>query len=485
MMIHRTSCHDSRNASRLPLLAALMLASCAVGPDYVRPTVAVPEHFKEAAEGWKVAQPSDRKDRGAWWESFHDPELNALEEKVATSNQTVAGFEAAYQRARTLVAQARASFFPTIGVSASARRSRGAAAGGGTSTGSSPPRDDFNVSLDAAWEPDLWGRVRRQVNGANASAQAAADDLANAKLSAQGMLAQSYFRLRALDAAQKLLDDTVAAYQKALELTQNRHAQGVVSRADVLQAQTQLLSAQAAAFDNGIARAQLEHAIAVLVGVPASIFSLPRRPLDATPPEIPAQLPSALLERRPDVAAAERRAAAANEQIGVAMSAFFPSLMLSATTGLESAAFAQWFAAPALVWSLGSQLAAVLFDGGLRAAQTAEARAAYDQSAAAYRQTVLAAFQDVEDNLVSLRMLEKEADIQQQAVRTAHQALEIVTNEYKAGTATYLDVIASQTVAFSAENRLINISSQRMVSAVGLIKALGGGWNEGATRPGK
>jgi NodT family efflux transporter outer membrane factor (OMF) lipoprotein len=319
--------------------------------------------------------------------------------------------------------------------------------------------------------------VRRQVNGAKASAQSAAADLANAKLSAQGTLAQSYFQLRALDAAQTLLDDTVAAYQKALELTQNRYAQGVVARGDVLQAQTQLLSAQAAALDNGIARAQLEHAIAVLVGVPASAFSIPHRPLDAAPPEIPAQIPSALLERRPDIAAAERRAAAANEQIGVAMSAFFPSLMLSAMAGFQSASLGNWLTAPALVWSLGPQLAEVLFNGGLRLAQTEAARAAYDQGAAAYRQTVLSAFQDVEDNLVSLRVLEKELALQQQAVRTAHQWLELITNEYKAGTATYLDVIIAQTIAFSAENRLINTSGRRMVSAVGLIKALGGGWN--------
>lgn len=463
-----------RTRRHLPVLAALMFAGCSIGPHYERPALTVPAHFKEAAEGWKVAQPGDEHDRGAWWEVFGDAELNALEEKVATSNQTVAGFEAAYRQARALIAETRASYFPTLGVSASGSRAHGTLAGAGRTT---PAGENYNLSLDASWEPDLWGRVRHQVRGAKASAQGAAAELANAKLSAQGTLAQSYFQLRALDAAQKLLDDTVAVYQKALELTQNRYAQGVASRGDVLQAQTQLLSAQAAALDNHIARAQFEHAIAVLIGVPASAFSIPTRPLDATPPEIPARIPSALLERRPDIAAAERRAAAANEQIGVAMSAFFPSLTLSAVAGLGSSSLGSLLTAPALVWSLGPQLAEVLFNGGLRLAQTEAARAAYDQSAAAYRQTVLAAFQDVEDNLVALSTLEKEFALQQQAVRTAHQSLEVITNEYKAGTATYLDVIASQTIAFSAENRLINVSSRRMVSAVGLIKALGGGWN--------
>lgn len=460
-------------AMRLRILAALMFAGCSIGPDYTRPAVAVPDHLKEAPEGWKVAQPSDTNDRGAWWEIFGDPELNALEEKVATSNQTVAGFEAAYRQARALIAGARASYFPTFSVSASGGRSRGGTPG----TVRSMPADGFNLLVDASWELDLWGRVRHQVNGAKASAQGAAADLANAKLSAQGTLAQSYFQLRALDATQKLLDDTVAAYQKALELTQNRYDQGVVARGDVLQAQTQLLSAQAAALDNEIARAQFEHAIAVLVGVPASAFSIPRRPLTATPPEIPIWIPSELLERRPDIAAAERRAAAANEQIGVAMSAFFPSLSLSAMAGFQSAALGSLLTAPALVWSLGPQLAQLLFNGGLRIAQTEAARAAYDQSAADYRQAVLTAFQDVEDNLVSLRVLEKELELQEQAVRAASRSLEIVTNEYKAGTATYLDVISAQTIAFSAENRLIDITRRRMVSAVGLIKALGGGWN--------
>ena len=283
--------------------------------------------------------------------------------------------------------------------------------------------------------------------------------------------------MRALDATQKLLDDTVVAFQKSLELTQNRYNQGIAARSDVLQAQTQLQSAQASAVNNGIARAQFEHAIAVLVGEPASSFSIAVMPLTAEPPSVPAQLPTALLERRPDIAAAERRAAAANEQIGVAIAAYFPTVSLSATGGFQGSELSNLLTAPMRFWTLGPQLAGTLFDAGLRGAQTDAARATYDQQVATYRQAVLTAFQDVEDNLVSLRVLEREIVIQQQAVQSAQQALAIVTNQYKAGTSTYLTVITSQTAAYQAEQTLANIAGERMVSAVGLIKALGGGWD--------
>lgn len=459
------------------VLATVMLGGCAVGPNYQRTQVAVPEHFKEAAEGWKPAQPSDHHERGGWWAVFEDSRLSELEERVALANQTVAGFEAAYRQARALVAQARAGTYPVLGASVSAGRSRGRGRGTGVDTGTSSIGNDYSASLDASWEPDLWGRVRRQVAGAKASAQSAAANLANAKLSAQALLAQSYFQLRALDATQKLLDETVLAYRHSLTLTQNRYEQGVAARTDVLQAQTQWLLARASAAENEIARAQFEHAIAVLVGEPASSFAIAREPLRATPPEIPAQLPSSLLERRPDIAAAERAAAAANEQIGVAVSAFFPSLTLSASGGFSSLALAQWLSAPSLVWSLGPQLVATLLDGGLRTAQTDAARAQYDQSVANYRQTVLAAFQDVEDALVSLRVFEQEVILQEEGVQSARQVVDIVTNQYKAGTATYLDVIVAQTTAFSAEQKLVSIRGQRMVAAVNLIKALGGGWD--------
>lgn len=469
-----------RAAVATALLCSAMLTACAVGPDYSRPTVAVPATFKEAAPGWKVAEPSDQRDRGDWWLVFNDDTLNGLEAKVNVSNQTIAGFEAAYRQAHALVAEARAAFFPTLGISASATRSGSGRSSFVSSSGtvnSTGVSNNYALQGDASWELDVWGKVRREYASEKAGQQAAVADIANARLSAQATLAQDYFQLRALDATQKLLDDTVAADQKSLDLTKNRYSQGVAARSDVLQAQTQLQSAQSSAVNNGIARAQFEHAIAVLVGEPASSFSIAVAPLTAEPPAVPVQLPTTLLERRPDVAAAERRAAAANEQIGVAVAAYFPTISLSATGGFQSSFFGDLLTAPSRFWTLGPQLAETIFDAGLRGAQTDAARATYDQQVANYRQTVLTAFQDVEDNLVSLRVLEQQIVIQQQAVESARQALDIVTNQYKAGTTTYLEVIISQTAAYNAEQTLANIAGQRMVSAVGLIKALGGGWD--------
>jgi NodT family efflux transporter outer membrane factor (OMF) lipoprotein len=460
------------------------LGACAVGPDYKRPAVAVPDAYKETPAGWKVAEPADAADRGAWWRVYGDARLDALVDQLGEANQTVAQYAAAYRQARALVGEARAAYFPTLGLSASASRagqqlSRSSAGSASTGSTSSVSRvgNTFSTSLDASWEPDLWGKVSRTVSAQEAGQQAAAADLANARLSAQATLAQTYFQLRALDAQQKLLDDTVEAYKQALKLTQNRYAQGVAARSDVLQAQTQLQSAQSAAVDNGVARAQDEHAIAVLVGQPASTFSIPPIPLDAEPPVVPVALPSALLERRPDIAAAERKAAAANEQIGVAISAYFPSLTLSAQGGFESSVLSQLFTLPSRFWTVGPTLAATLFDGGLRHAQTQAARAAYDQQVAVYRQTVLAAFQDVEDNLASQRILAQEIVVQREAVDSARQALSIVTNEYRAGTVDYVTVLTAQTTAFSAEQKLASLAGQRMVSSVGLVKALGGGWD--------
>ncbi|MFP3563757.1 efflux transporter outer membrane subunit [Paraburkholderia sp. SIMBA_030] len=464
-------------ALTLAVAAALatVLAGCAVGPDYKRPAAQIPASYKEAAPGWKVAQPADQQDRGDWWTIYEDPQLNTLQDKLNASNQTVAQFAAVYRQARALVGEARAAYFPTVGASAGATRS----GSGSSSTSSSSGRvsNSFNAQLDAIWEPDLWGSVSRSVNAQKAGQQSAAADLANARLSAQATLAQTYFSLRALDSTQKLLDETVAAYQRSLQLTQNQYAAGVAARSDVIQAQTQLQSAQAAAIDNGVQRAQDEHAIAVLIGEPASTFSIPPMPLTATPPAVPAQMPSAVLERRPDIASAERKAAAANEEIGVAIAAFFPTLTLSATGGFQSSVFSQLLTAPSRFWTLGPQLAATIFDAGLRQAKTEAARAAYDQDVAAYRQTVLAAFQDVEDNLASQRILAQEIVVQQQAVESARQALAIVTNEYKAGTVGYVNVLTAQTIAFTAEQKLESIAGQRMVSSVGLVKALGGGWD--------
>lgn len=460
--------------------AVASLAGCAVGPDYHRPSAPAASSYKETPAGWKVAEPADRADRGPWWSIYGDPRLDALMEQLNTSNQTIAQYAAAYRQARALVAEARAAYFPTLGLSASASRagqqlSRSGAAssvGSGNRIGNS-----FNVALDASWEPDLWGKVSRTVAAQKAGQEGAAADLANARLSAQATLAQTYYQLRALDAAQKLLNDTVSAYTQALKLTQNQYAQGVVARSDVIQAQTQLQSAQAAAIDNGVARAQDEHAIAALVGQSASTFSIPPVPLDAEPPSVPIDVPSALLERRPDIAAAERRTAAANEQIGVAIAAYFPSLTLSAQGGYQNSVLSNLFTLPSRFWSVGPSLAATLFDAGLRHAQTEAARAAYDEQAAVYRQTVLGAFQEVEDDLASQRILAQEVVVQRQAVASAKQALAIVTNEYKAGTVAYVSVLTAQTTAFTAEQKLNTLAGQRMVSSVGLVKALGGGWD--------
>ncbi|EDT42798.1 efflux transporter outer membrane subunit [Burkholderia ambifaria] len=468
-------------SAAVAVATAVLLAGCAVGPDYHRPDTSIPAAFKEAPAGWKIAQPADRADRGPWWTVYDDPQLDALIGKLNASNQTIAQSAAAYRQARALVTEARAAYFPTVGLTASGSRSRS----GRTSTSSSASGfgssssigNSYSVGLDASWEPDLWGKVSRSVSAQRAGEAAAAADLANARLSQQALLAQTYFQLRTSDALQKLLDDTVKSYGDSLKLTQNQYAQGVAARADVIQAQTQLQSAQAASIENGVARAQYEHAIATLIGEPASTFSLPPNPLTAQPPITPVDVPSALLERRPDIAAAERRAASANEQIGVAIAAFFPTLTLSATGGFQSSVWSQLFTLPARFWTVGPQLAATLFDAGLRAAQTDAARATYDQDVAAYRLAVLTAFQDVEDNLASQRILAQEVDVQRQAVDSAEHALAIVTNQYKAGTVAYLNVLSAQTTAFTAQQKLATISGQRMVSSVGLVKALGGGWD--------
>jgi len=463
-------------------MLALLLSTCTVGPDYVQPSVEIPEKYKEAAEGWKVAQPQDDHNRGDWWKVFNDPTLNTLEDQVKISNQNIATFEAQYRQARALVDQARAGYAPTLTSSLSLTRQKPPHF---IPTISVPPYTDHSMSLTAAWEPDLWGSVRRTVESSEAGAQASAAALASAQLSAQASLAQYYFQLRALDADQKLLDDLEGAYRKLLQLTQGRYGSGVAAQMDILQAQNQLQSAQVQAVNNGIKRAQYEHAIAVLIGKPASVFSLKPSPFIMTPPSIPVQVPSVLLERRPDVAQAERQMAQANAQIGVAIAAFFPTLTLAATggfdytssTGLGQTGLGRWLSAPAQFWSLGPQLAAILFDGGLRDAKTAAARAAYDASVASYRQTVLTAFQDVEDNLSSLRILASEAKVQDETVANTKRLLNLTINQYNAGTVAYADVITAQTNAYMAQKNAIDIASQHMTSAVGLIKALGGGWD--------
>lgn len=469
---------------RLLLLTALptLLAACSVGPDYVRPTMEAPAAYKETGD-WKVAEPKDHLPRGKWWEIFGDAQLNALEEQVAISNQNVRLAEARFRQAQALVQGARSAYFPTLNGTLSSTRSH-PSAGSTTRTVGTGVLTNDTLSLDAGWEVDVWGRVRRNVESNEASAQASAADLEGARLSAQAALAQDYFLLRVSDTQKRLLDDTVAAYAKSLEMTRNRYASGVASRADVVQAETQLKSTQAQALDVGVQRAQLEHAIAILIGKAPADFAIAPETYAATLPPIPVGVPSELLERRPDIAAAERRAAAANAQIGVAKSAFFPSLTLSASAGYQSSTLANWFTLPNRFWSVGPAIAQTLFDAGLRQSQTEQAEASFDASIATYRQTVLGGFQEVEDNLAALRILEQEAQVQEEAVKAARQSVAITTNQYKAGIVSYLNVVTVQATALSNERTAMDILGRRLSASVLLVKALGGGWEAGAlTQP--
>jgi NodT family efflux transporter outer membrane factor (OMF) lipoprotein len=455
----------------LPLL--LSLAACTVGPDYVRPAAETPQAYKEA-EGWKPAQPSDHVLRGDWWEAFNDPLLNDLEKQVSISNQNLAQAEAQYRQARALVQSARSGYVPTVGAGASADRSRSSAGGNTINRG---VRDNYAISADATWELDLWGRVRRSVESSQAGAQASAADLESLRLSAQAELAQNYFQLRSLDTQKQILDDTIAAYRRNLQLTENQYAAGIVARADVVQAQTQLKTTQAQALDIGVQRAQLEHAIALLIGRPASTFAIAPAPLAAEPPAIPVGMPSDLLERRPDIAAAERGMAAANAEIGVAKAAYYPTLTISAAAGFQSSSLSDLISAPNRFWSVGPALAQTLFDGGARRALTDQAVAAYDANVAFYRQTVLTGFKEVEDNLAALRILEEEARIQEEAVQSARHSVALTTNQYKAGLVSYLNVIVVQASALNIERNAVEIRNSRLAASVALIKALGGGWN--------
>ncbi|HZI84916.1 MAG TPA: efflux transporter outer membrane subunit [Casimicrobiaceae bacterium] len=463
------------------LTTAAMLAACTVGPDYVRPPVDAPAAFKEQ---WKVAQPRDEGPRGNWWEVFGIPELNALVAQVDINNQNIKVAEANVRQAQALTAQARSAFFPTVTGSASATRGSvsGGARSGSASTGSGSGGggvgNAYSVALDANWELDLWGRVRRNVESAEASARASEADLAGAKLSAQAQLVQDYLLLRVQDAQIKLLSDTVEAYARSLQLTRNQYAVGVAGRSDVALAETQLNSTQAQAIDAGVQRAQLEHAIALLIGKPPAEVSIAPEPVERKFPDIPPGVPSELLERRPDIAAAERRVAAANAQIGVAQAAFYPTLTLSAAGGFASSSFANLLSTPARFWSLGAALAQTIFDAGLRQSQTEQAIAAYDATVATYRQTVLTGFQEVEDNLAALRILEQEAAVQDDAVKGARESLAITLNQYRAGTANYLAVIVVQAQALANERTAVSILGQRLNASVALIKALGGGWKE-------
>ncbi|MDQ6916805.1 MAG: efflux transporter outer membrane subunit [Pseudomonadota bacterium] len=459
---------------------AAALLGCTMGPDYVRPIAQSPPEYKEAPP-FKPATPRDQEPRGPWWEAFKDPKLTALVSQVEVNNQTIKAAEARVRVARALTQAARAALFPTVGANVGATRSgsgRGSASvnsiGGTIQSGG--VRNNYNVALDVNWEVDLWGRISRTVEASEATAQASVADLESAKLSAQALLAEDYFLLRVQDAQIRLLNDTVDAYQRSLQLTRNQYAVGVAARADVAQAETQLKSTQAQAIDAGLQRAQLEHAMAVLLGKAPAEFSLVPEVVANEFPTIPPGLPSELLERRPDIAAAERRAAAANAQVGVAEAAFFPSLTLSATGGYQSSVLSQLFSLPSRYWSIGAALAQAVFDAGLRRAQTAQAIAAYDETVANYRQTVLTGFQEVEDNLAALRILQEEAVVQADAVKSGRESLTITLNQYRAGTANYLAVAVAQATALSNERAALAVLSRRLTASVALIKALGGGW---------
>ena len=453
------------------LLASV--TSCTVGPEYVRPITRIPVSYKEI-DGWKVASPKDDTLKDAWWELFNDPQMNALEEQVIIANQNVWVAEAQFRQARALVQSARAGYFPTLTVGASAKRS--ASSDNLQPSTSGVSTSDFSLPIDLSWEADLWGRIRRTVEASQANAQARAADLVAVRLSAQAELARDYFQLRTLDAQKQLLDSTVTYYRKSLELTNNRYNSGVAAKSDVLQAETQLKSTQAQALDLGLQRAQMEHAVAILIGKTASEFSLPVMALIPTLPAIPVAVPSELLEQRPDIAAAERRMAMANAQIGVAQAAFYPTIQIGALAGFEASRVDQWLSWPSRFWSVGPSISQTVFDGGLRRAQSDQSLAAYDATAASYRQTVLTAFQEVEDNLAALRILGEEDRVQTEAVEAARQAATVASNQYKAGTVGYINVIVAQTAELTNEKTLLDIRSRQLAASVLLIKALGGGW---------
>jgi NodT family efflux transporter outer membrane factor (OMF) lipoprotein len=476
----------TRRAAGLAGLVAVLLGGCMVGPKYNRPSAPMTPAYKEM-DGWKTAQPSDHLPRGQWWTLFGDSELNALEEQIATANQNLRIAEARLREARALVRFNRAALFPTISASAGASSLResgnrpfltpNASTISGIGHGAT---GDILLGLDMSYEIDLWGRVRRTVEAARHEAQATAADLETARLSLQAELALDYFELRAADAQKQLLDETVKAFEAALKLTTHRFEGGAAPKSDVAQAQTQLDTTRAQAIDVTVQRAQLEHAIATLIGKPPAAFGLAPRPLDSRPPDVPVGLPSQLLERRPDIAASERRVAEANEQIGIAKAAYYPTVMLNASVGFEGSSFGNLLNASSLVWAVGASITQTIFDAGRRRATSDAARAAYDATVAAYRQTTLTAFQQVEDNVAALRILEQEALQQRRAVESAQLSLQLFTNRYRGGVDNYLQVITAQTVTLTNQRTEIDILRRRMDASVLLVKAVGGGWDVAA-----
>jgi NodT family efflux transporter outer membrane factor (OMF) lipoprotein len=467
-------------------LAALLLSGCMVGPKYVKPSVPLAPAYKEANRDaykenadWQVAQPADAAQRGEWWKIFGDTELNVLQPQVVANNQDLKVADARFREARALIRFNHASLYPTIGTTPFAGGLRESTNRPYFSTSSSRGNGlgDIQLPFDLNYEVDVWGRVRRTVSAAREEAQASAGDRQTVLLSLQAELAVDYFEARSADAQEKLLNDTVSYYEEAYRITNNRFEGGVAPKSDVDQAKTQLEAARVQARDITLQRGQFEHAIAILLGQPPASFTLTNVPLDARPPAIPPGLPSELLERRPDIAAAERRVAEANDRIGIARAAFYPTISLSGAVGVESMSFANLFNPSSLLWSIGPTLSQTIFDAGRRAAVSEQANATYDETVANYRQTTLTAFQQVEDNLIALRVLQQEAENQHQATLAAQSAEQIFNNRYVGGLDTYLQVVTAQTTALNNERNDIDIMRRQMDASVLLIKALGGGWN--------
>jgi NodT family efflux transporter outer membrane factor (OMF) lipoprotein len=460
------------------LIPLLLFSGCTVGPKYRTPTVQTPTAYKENKD-WKLATPQDAAIREKWWEVYNDPQLNSLEEQVNVSNQSIAAAAASFMEARALVREARAQYFPTVSVAPAITNERQNVfrQQSTASTTSNSSFTNYSIPFDASWEPDLWGRVRNTVRANAAAAQASAADLQNTKLSIQAELAVDYFQLQGQDALIKLLDETVAAYQESLRLNRVLFSTGIASDENVAQAETQLESTQALDTNLGILLAQYEHALALLTGQPASTFSLPPGTFKSPPPDIPLGVPSQLLERRPDIAAAERSVAQANAQIGVATAAYYPNLTLSASGGLESTVLSSLFTWSSRVWAVGPTLSETIFDGGLRRATVEQFQAAYDLTVANYRNTVLTAFQQVEDSISELRILSVELGQQDTAVSSANRNLQLATDRYRLGIDPYLNVITAQTTLLSNQQTAVNLRVLQMSTSVQLIKALGGGWN--------
>ena len=465
------------NAVQLTVAGSILLLSgCMVGPKYVQPTVQPPPPaFKETPSNWSQASPQDQLPKGKWWEIYGDPQLNSLEETIAVSNQNLKVAYQQYMSARDLVRQARSQLFPTVAVQPSGSRNQ--LSQNRVVSTSKTNYSDIVLPAELSYEVDLWGQVRRTIEANRENAQASAADLENVSLSLHSELAFDYFSLRGLDLQKQLLDDTVLDFEKALQLTQARYHGGVASDVDVAQAETQLETTRAQDIETGVARAQFEHAVAVLTGQTASTFSIAYSPLTASPPQIPLGLPSELLERRPDIAAAERRVASANAQIGIAIAAYYPQIALSASVGLESTAIETLFQGPSTLWSVGGSAFETVLDGGRRRAVTQQARDNHAATVASYRENVLEAFQQVEDNLAALRLLDQELATQQVAVASARRSVDLSTARYKRGITTYLEVLTAQSIALSDERTAADLMTRRMTASVQLVKALGGGWD--------